>query len=60
MAFSLSFDQLSGHVGFAKAGHLLECEVRHVPLEPDTTPNIAKYKKAIDSNTVMVSGRGRK
>lgn len=45
----------SGHVGFDKAGHLMHIEVRHVPMDPKTMhPDLKKFRKAIDSNTIML------
>ena len=45
----------SGHVGFDKGGHVLGMEVRHVPMDTDTWhPDLNKYERAIDSNTVML------
>ncbi len=45
----------SGHVGFDKAGHLLGIEVRKVPMVDGTMePDMKKFRRAIDSNTIMV------
>eukprot|EP00095_Tigriopus_kingsejongensis_P003316 maker-scaffold612_size124412-snap-gene-0.23 protein:Tk03316 transcript:maker-scaffold612_size124412-snap-gene-0.23-mRNA-1 annotation:"sphingosine-1-phosphate lyase 1-like isoform x2" len=45
----------SGHVGFDKAGHFMHIEVRHVPMDPTTMhPDLKKFRKAIDSNTIML------
>ena len=41
-----------------KAGHYFGIEVRHVPLAGDDSmqPDLAQLERAIDSNTIMVSG----
>merc|ERR1719348_2317209 len=45
----------SAHVGFDKAGHVLNVAIRKVKVDPDTlTPRIADLKSACDSNTIML------
>ena len=41
-----------------QAGHYFGIEVRHVPLAADESmqPDLAQLERAIDSNTIMVSG----
>ena len=52
----LKFFQVTGHVGFDKAGELLCIEVRHVPIDIDTMrPDMKKFEAAIDTNTCMVN-----
>ena len=44
--------------GTKQAGHYFGIEVRHVPLAADESmqPDLAQLERAIDSNTIMVSG----
>ncbi|CAI7990790.1 Sphingosine-1-phosphate lyase, partial [Geodia barretti] len=42
------------HPAFEKAASYFNVTVVHVPLNPDLTPNMAAYEKAISTNTILL------
>ena len=44
----------SGHVGIEKAAHLMNMEIKYVPLASDLMPDMKSFQAQIDKNTVML------
>jgi len=42
------------HPAFEKAAHYFDVKVVHIPITNDYTPNMHLYKKAINSNTILL------
>ncbi|XP_034239299.1 sphingosine-1-phosphate lyase [Thrips palmi] len=47
---------VTAHAAFDKAAHYLGIRIKHIPVNEDTTVNIAAMKRAISKNTCMLVG----